>query len=160
MSTLFGLTNYTEIISQLGIEKSEFKEDEFNSSGIQEELQLDLLQWFPSYENLASDNSADTSITVQRLALRVYCKVFCAEQIALTSAMRFVQQEGDGDNATKRFQSASSLADFKEGLTRKRAEMKATVLATSTIYTPEDEEVTVSINVMSIASPATDKILG
>jgi hypothetical protein len=160
MSTLFGLTNYAEIVSQLGIDTSEYKEGEFNSSGIVDELQLDLTQWFSKYQALSDDTSTDADIVAQKLALKIYSKVFCAEQIAITSPMRFVQQEGDGDNTTKRFQNANSLKNFRDDLYAKRSDMKAAALSYTTAHSPAAVAVTVSTNFMASASPATDKITG
>ena len=160
MATLFGLTKYTEVLIQLGVDTSEFSEQEFNNSGIQDELQLDLLQWFPQYQSLSSDTAPDADIVAQKLALKIYCKVFCAEQIAITAPMKFIQQDGDGDNASKRFQSASSLSDFKQDLANKRADMKSAVLGYATIFSPTEKAVSITTNFMASASPAVDKITG
>lgn len=160
MATLFGLTNYKEIISQLGVDESEFNEKEFNSSGIADELLLDLLQWFPNYQQLSDSTDQDPDIVAQKLALKIYCKVFCAETIAITSPMRFVQQEGDGDNATKRFQNKNSLLDFRNSLSIKKAEMKAAVLSYTTTFSPTVQNVEVTNKFMAVASPSRDKITG
>lgn len=160
MATLFGLTNYTEIVIQLGIDKSELKEAEFDSSGVKDELQLDLLRWFPSYQALSDIDSSEPSVLSQKLALKVYCKVFCAEQISITSPMRFVQQSGDGDNATKRFQSSTSLNTFKTDLSNKKAEMKNIVLSYTTAYSPVVPTGKVNAPTMARATPSSDKITG
>lgn len=160
MATLFGLTSYTEVIIQLGIDKEELLETEFNSSGIQGELQLDLLQWFPLYQTLSDSTDTASNVVAQKLALKIYCKVFCAETMAIISPMRFVQQSGDGDNASKRFQNSNSLNEFRDSLAEKKAEMKAIVLSYTTAFSPEETSVVVTTQFMSSAAPAVDKITG
>lgn len=160
MATFFGFTEYEEVIGQLGVDSVEFTEATFNSMGLVNELQLDLLNWFPAYAALSSDTSTDVAVESQKLAMRIYCKVFCAYEVLITAPLKFVQQIGDGDNATRRFQHKDSLNDFKDELLDKRNSMKLRVLSYQTAHSPTTVVQTVVFPGMAIASPSVDKITG
>lgn len=160
MSMLFGLTDYTEVLGQLGVTTSEFKEDDFISIGVEAELELDLLQWFPDFQSLSDVATPAGDVKKQQLALRIYAKVFCAHMVAVTAPLRFVNQSGDGDNAVKRFQNSSSLNDFIMELEEKKLSLKNLVLSLSTAYSPVEEAVKITAPTMVISSPSVDVITG
>lgn len=160
MTMLFGLTDYDEVMAQLGVDDVEFSEEQFRKVGIEQELKLDLLQWFPNYEALNSDNSTDSNVVAQQLALRIYAKVFSAHMIAITAPLRFFQQINDGQNTSKRFQNESSLRDFIQELEDKKFNLRNTVLSYSTSHSPQEKKLANNFVGMKAAPPATDIITG
>jgi len=88
----FGLTTNAEIRAQLGASDVEFSDDIIESLNLADELKLDLLSWFPDYVALSDDDSTETSVVVQQLSLKSYCKAFCALQSIPTVRLGFLQK--------------------------------------------------------------------
>ncbi len=154
----FGLTSCAEIRAQLGSGDSEFDDEYIGSLGLDSELQLDLLDWFPNYQALVDDDSGDTEIIKQQLAIKAYAKSYCALKSVPTLRMRFVQKKADGDNQAHRFQNKDTINDLQADLQVKAAEYKHLVLSLTTAFSPTEAETTYVTLGAAISTPDNDVI--
>lgn len=152
------LTTYDEVRAQLGASESEFPDVDMDSAGLDKELELDLLDWFPEYAALAVD--ADTSVASQLLALKVYSAAFCALSALTGSTLLFLQKKVDGDNQWVRFSHKDSLNEFRDALLQKVAKYRARVLSVTTAHSPAADTTETAILGFGISTPATDVIVG
>lgn len=155
-STFFGLTSCDEIRAQLGAGSSELNNEDIANLSVEDELQLDLLTWFPEYSALLADT--DAAVKSQKLAIKIYAKVFCASRVVITAPLRFLQKDGNGDNANSRFQNDNSLNNFIQALSDKVVVSKTKVLSFTTAHSPAASTVTQKYLGMSISTPSVNVI--
>lgn len=156
----FSLTTNDAVRAQIGTDSTEFSDDFIESLGLADELKLDLLEWFPAFQSLSDDDSTDTAIVKQQLALKGYAKAFCASTSMPALRMRLQQKTIDGDNQAVRFQNENSMTHLANDLAGKAADYKAKVLAIDTPYTPTVAEQTITVLGMAVSSPDTDAVVG
>lgn len=157
MAEVLGLVKYSTVRSQLGASNIDLPDNYIDDLNISNDLQLDLLTWFPSYQSLISDTSADVDVVKQQLALKVYAKMFCAYRITTVAPMKFLQKLVDGEDQAVRFQNANTMNSFRENLKELTYNYKNSVLAITTPYSPVQQE-QVSHPSISVSKPTTDVI--
>lgn len=158
--TFEGLTSYFEIRAQLGSGDDEFDDAYIANLGLEAELQLDLLGWFPNHAALLADGAGTPIILQQQLAIKAYAKAYCALKSIPSIRMRFVQKKADGDNQAHRFQNKSSINHLQNDLEDKVADYKLLVMSLDTAHTPTEAVKTYTTLGMSVSTPSTDVITG
>ena len=68
----FGLTNSANIRAQLGASDTEFSDSFIEDLELDNELQLDLLSWFPAYQDLVDSSETTTIILQQQLGFYTF----------------------------------------------------------------------------------------
>ena len=157
-SSYFGLTTNESIRAQLGAGVMELGDDKLANLNLQDELELDLLDWFPDYTALMADESGDTVVAKQQLALKIYAKTFCAYACIPTARMGFLQKRVDGEHQGVRFQNKDSMNELTSQLLAKLNETKAGILAQTSAYTPVASVAEYTVLGMAVSNPSADKI--
>lgn len=158
--SFFGLTTFAQIRAQLGASTEELGNDYLENLSLAKELKLDLMMWFPKYQALADDEGEDAATVSQKISLELYAKVFCSHTCIPSIRMRFLQKKVDGEAQGTRFQHKDSINDLEQDLSKKLADLKATVLSFETDHTPSVEVATVAVLGMAVSTPSTDIIVG
>lgn len=143
-----------KVKDQLGVGDADISDTRLINTGIYDDLQLELYDWFPNYEGLILDVTPDPAIVAQKLAVQVYSKHFLCSRLAQSGDMSFYQSTGDGQNEDSRFSTDFSLLAQRFAVMADEAKAKA--LGITTQYTPESvSEVFV---VFGISSPDEDVV--
>lgn len=159
-ASFFGLTSNNSIRARLGASTVELSDDHISSLSLEDELKLDLLLWFPSYIGAIADESTDSALIIQQLALKSYAKTFCALQVIPSVHMGFLQKKVNKDDQGVRFQHENSINHLKNDLEEQLAEARVKVLGQTTDYTPTVVVSTTKTLGIGISKPSTDVIVG
>lgn len=142
---------------QMGINKSEYQDDQMLSSGFYEELVLDLYTWFPKYAYLVNYSGDNEEASMQQLALSTYGKFFLCRRLAMSGRLAFWQNSGDGENGDRRY-----ALDWSKVIDEWEEEMlkaKQLALGIKTEFSPDEEVARVTgANILGVSSPGRDVV--
>lgn len=158
-----GILNLSAVISpekvrlQMGINKSEYQDEQLKDSGFYEELVLDLYTWFPKYAGLVNYNGDNEEAAMQQLAVLTYGKFFLCRRLAMSGRLAFWQNSGDGENGDRRY-----ALDWSKVIVEWEEEMvkaKQLALGIKTEFSPEEERAIVAgANILGVSAPGRDVV--
>lgn len=144
-----------QVSAQLGVNSTDISPETMKTSGVYDDLYLDLVTWFPKVMDLINDSSGDVEIAKQQMAIKAYGKFFVCYRLLMSGPLAFFQKFSDGNNDDRRFNiDFDKMMNKFEGL---MAAAKGQVLGIDTPMTPGDEK-EAGYAVFGTAAPSFDNV--
>lgn len=129
------LTTSQAVRAVLGIDDHDYSDTQLTELGLGDEIKVHVPTWFPLWETLMDDDTGDSDIERQQLAMKIYVKFYCARVTLSAAPMAFLQRRSDGEVESNRFND-SAIENLTIEIDKQLAIRRAEVLAISTAMTP------------------------
>ena len=104
--SFLSLTDTDEIRATIGVDSTDLADSIITDRHPEDDLEADLLTWFPLYQTTISEGAAVAATAEQALKylkLKLYSKYFLSATVASAGMLSILQKQSDGANEAIRF---------------------------------------------------------